>query len=726
MADKGFIDKSTDLVPTESPTTRTKSRVLKGNLTNSTVSEALKAYIAQRKGRASEATIKKLNTMEKSVKNIRLNIHEIEGKPSLPMTLSEVKMGDLHKRHIVEAIGSALQDQEGHLNTVNGRRNTREVLQPFIKAVADNVDNSYFNDMVSTAIGKDLYDDVLNTKADRSLITIHRLDHGTLSRGYGNVLSKLVDKPADARAFALMVTGGFRPSDLESLSLEELRVAVEDDILQYKTKTSGKREFRYRPVLPEHKAIYQKILQDADLAGINDPNAKAFPQGKDWSKLIKGLNAELLEQFGDKFLNVEHPHTGKTTKDPVTVGTLRHHMESRLFRVGLTSEQSRQDIMGRSKNTADMGGKYAAVYDRIGPGSQAYNLALQGNDILSLESSSKGSAGLALDWMQDEDVKTILFADPTASSVERPIQVNMNQIASGERISYTKEAYEGRSDALAAQTKVIKDERAAIINKLVTDYQIDREYATNTFHRHFDNVEDINTKLYSLHDVPIDQRNIESASKALTLHQAETQKPFTSAASRKEAEKLAGSFTESETYVPEGGNALPDNVNSLDDALEHSKTFLSRAAKAGKYVFPPLAVASGVLSTQEAYAEEEQAEKYYSDKGQEMPFAERAYLETSKFTAPVLGAAAIPLKDVKDMGVGLKGIGERSPVAEKMIRRSGARGRNKYQKRLMDRQNVLRENPRSFVQRPEPEPNIEVDESGFEAEYKGFALQSNN
>ena len=78
------------------------------------------------------------------------------------------------------------------------------------------------------------------------------------------------------------------------------------------------------------------------------------------------------------------------------------------------------------------------------------------------------------------------------------------------------------------------------------------------------------------------------------------------------------------------------------------------------------------------------------------------------------------------MAVGLKGIGERSPVAEKMVRRSGARGRNRYQKKLIDRQNAIRENPTSFVQRPEPEPSIEVDESGFEAEYEGFALPSNN
>ena len=245
----------------------------------------------------------------------------------------------------------------------------------------------------------------------------------------------------------------------------------------------------------------------------------------------------------------------------------------------------------------------------------------------------------------------------------------------------------------------------------------DKEY-----HRLFHNETDVDLKLKAIADIPFDERNENLFLKTMQDYHQVNKGVLTDRAAENKINKL----TPDDDYVNKSGNASLDNVDSLEDLVEHNKTFLSRASKAGKYVFPALAGAAGSYSLYEALNEEAQAKKFYSDTGQEMPFGEKAYLAASTATAFPLGAVALPLKDIKDMGVGLKDIGERSPVAEKMVRRSRTRGRNKYQKRLIDRQNAIRENPTSFVQRPEPEPNIEVDESGFEAEYEGFALPSNN
>tara|TARA_R110002051_G_scaffold157690_1_gene229224 strand:- start:5 stop:2200 length:2196 start_codon:yes stop_codon:yes gene_type:complete len=728
MADKGFIDKGKELVPTESPTTKTTPRILKGNLENATVKEALQAYLAQEEGstRRSEAKVKGLEAMigkDKKVGNIHnifLEVYGSMGTEPRKITLAEVKMKELSQKHIKDALAQALIAQEGYFKTLARRKATRDILQPFFKAVAEGINESYFKVSIGTVLGPDLYEDVMRTKIDRSLVTVYKFDHARLSKGYGNVLSNLVDQPADARAFALMVTGGFRPADLESMTLQQMQTAINDDVLEYETKVGKKgRESRYRPVLPEHKAIFGAILADADTT---DLDQRAFPQGKDWKKILKNLNTELLNEFGDKFLTVFHPHKNRILRDPVSVSMLRHHMESRLVRVGLTSEQARQDIMGRSKSSADMGIKYAAVNDRIGVGSEAYNLFLRANDVLALEGGPKGAVGLALDWIPgDDDVRSVLFDTPDSLEIDRPIQQNM-QLSPSSSITMSVEAYQGQTDELVRHTAYITDEREKVINKLISEYGIPREVILDKdkeYHRFFRNETDVDNKLKAIVDIPFAERNEDLFLKTMQDYQQVNKGVLTD----RSAENKINKLMPTDDYVPDTGNTIPDNVNSLDELAEHSKTFLSRASKAGKYIFPPLAVAAGVLSTHDAYAEDARAKKYYSDTDQEMPLGEKAYLETSKFTAPFLGAAALPIKDIKDMGLGLKGIGERDPVAEKMIRRSGTRGRNKYQKRLIARQNALRENPTSFVQ--QPEPSIDVDESGFEAEYEGFALPSN-
>ena len=731
MADKGFIDKGTDLVPTESPTLKTTPRILKGNLENATVKEALQAYLAQEEGstRRSEAKVKGLESMlgkDKrvgNIDNIFLEVYGAAGTEPRKITLAEVKIKDLSEKAIKDSIAQALVAQEGYLKTLARRKATRDILQPFFKAVAEGINDSYFKVSIGNVLGPDLYEDVMRTKVDRSLMTVYNYEHGRMAQGYGNVLSNLVDKPADARAFALMVTGGFRPSDLESMTLQQMQTAVSTDVLEYETKVGKKgRESRYRPVLPEHKAIFGAILADADTT---DLDQRAFPQGKDWKNIIKGLNTELLDEFGDKFLTVFHPHKNKILRDPVSVSMLRHHMESRLGRVGLTSEQARQDIMGRSKSSADMGIKYAAVTDRIGPGSEAYNLYLRANDVLALEGGPRGAVGLALDWMpEDNDVRSVLFDTPNSLEIDRPIQQNMQLSPSGS-MTMSVEAYQGQTDELVRHTAYVTDEREKVINKLVSQYGIPREIVLNKdkeYHRLFRNETDVDLKLKAIADIPFDERNEDLFLKTMQDYHQVNKGVLTDKAAENKINKL----TPDDDYVNKSGNASLDNVNSLEELVEHNKTFLSRASKAGKYVFPPLAGAAGSYSLYEALNEEAQAKKFYSDTDQEMPFGEKAYLAASTATALPLGAAVLPLKDVKDMAVGLKGIGERSPVAEKMVRRSGARGRNRYQKKLIDRQNAIRENPTSFVQRPEPEPSIEVDESGFEAEYEGFALPSNN
>lgn len=622
--DQGFINNiSKDI----SEPTKVVRKALSGNMNDRTLSEAVVEFVQQASldKKTSKAIQSKRLALQKNLKNIALDIFDQDGN-QIKTTLAEVKVGDLGNKNVKEAIGSALLNQKGYLGTLNNRKNLVSTLQPVIKGLVDPSvlsGQSYFKDLVAPTMGG-AYADSLNTAADRKLITILTLDHKRLSEGYGTVLEKLVDKPTHAQAFTLMVTGGFRPSDLEKLSLSEVQLAVDTDILHYETKVGGGIEYRYRPVLPEHKAVFQKIIQDAKNTGIDNPDSKAFPQGNKYSELKKDLNKLLLEEFGPEFLRVQHPHKAKVTSDPVTISTLRHHFESRLVRVGMTDEKSRQDIMGRSTTGKDLGSQYAAVSDRVGPGSEVHNLGIRANNILSLEaSSSKGLVNtLSLDWIP-EDAQNTIFSDPSNENINRPVvdQANiLNQRVSPIQIS--EKGYTGVDDSLIKANKKLLEDKNNIVNYLVRQLGVSEdEVLTNELHRFVGSLDEAESIVES---IPEDSRNIQSFLQVKQKQLDISKKPFTDLKAGKQIDQLLGQSQEepvderkkafdadTERILKETDNLSLEGVKKAMNKLIANKT-----VRKGLKVLPYVGGAFGaadVLETKEAEAQQ------YADEGENMP-----------------------------------------------------------------------------------------------------------